>query len=83
MIEVSSYKTADGELFINEKQAEEHENDLIGQELDVLFDLFKFKSGNNAIGHQAIYQACVAAIKNKQQLMTICAEIVRIIGCEE
>lgn len=82
MLTVTAYSTADGQLFSSEKQATEHENDLIGQELDLLFDVFKLKSGNQAIGHQSIYHACLHAIRNKQQLMTVCAEIVRIIGHE-
>lgn len=84
---IEAYQTSDGKLFGSKGAAIDHENDLIGCELDALFDLFKMKSGNMAVGHQSIYQACVAAIKDKQKLAEICQTVVNIIdfgtGSEE
>lgn len=72
MKSIEAYQTADGRLFESEKAAVDHENNLIGCELESLFDLF---NRNMAVGHQSI-------IKNKAELSKICYNIVNIIDRE-
>ena len=40
MIEISAYKCCDGMMFEDEEKAREHEDDLLGQELEGLLRLF-------------------------------------------
>lgn len=77
--EITAYQTNDGKTFSSEQSAIEHEDDLIGCELDSLFDLFGLKSGNHSIGHCAFYHAYLNAIKSKDDLRNICNKIVQIV----
>jgi hypothetical protein len=73
---IRAFQTSDGQVFTSEKQAIENEDDLIGAELNELFGLFGLRDN---IGHQAIYNACVNALKDKKHLKSVCSSIVSII----
>lgn len=75
---VECYRTNDGRLWLDEKQAKEHEDDLIGQELGELFKLFQLVSGNQAIGHSAIFFACRNALADRAKLKSICEAICNV-----
>ena len=77
---VECYRTVDGQLFESKNKAIEHEDDLIGQELNELFKLFGALSGNNAVGHAAIYSFCINALKDKEKLASICKTIAETIN---
>jgi len=79
MQRIEAYQTCDGKLFSKESDAIAHEDDLIGQELDDMFKLFKL---HGDIDHQSIFNACVNALKDKQRLKSICIAISNIIDAE-
>lgn len=80
--EITAYQTNDGKTFSSEQSAIEHEDELIGCEIDSLFELFGLKSGNYSIGHGSLYHVCFNAIKHKHNLRNICNNIVQIIDNE-
>ena len=53
MIEISAYKCCDGMMFEDEEKAREHEDDLLGQELEGLLRLFNLDISRNQ-EHKAI-----------------------------
>lgn len=82
MKQIEAFKTVDGLIFESEKSALDHEDDLLGEELTKLFRLMQLTDGPRAIEHSGVFRACMEAIKNKNQLVTICAQIVRIVEDE-
>lgn len=75
-----AYVSVDGRLFMDEKTCSEHEDDLIGQELDLFFKITKMRE---SCGHSAIYTACLNALKSKEQLKQLCKTIVTILEHSE
>lgn len=76
---IEAYQTYDGKFFTSEKSAKDHEDDLLGQELD---DFFKLTGMHSNCGHQAIFSACLKTIADKKRLRDICANIVALIDFE-
>ena len=63
MIEISAYKCCDGMMFEDEEKAREHEDDLLGQELEGLLRLFDLDISRNQE-----YKALLSVMKKREEL---------------
>ena len=77
MIEISAYKCCDGMMFEDEKKAREHENDLLGQELDGLLRLFDLDISRNQE-----YKALLSVMKKRKELSESISAILNILNHE-
>lgn len=77
---VEAYLTADGGVFADCKKALEHEDDLIGAELNEIFKLCQLVDN---IEHQAIYNAVIFSLRDKAALLSICKNIVKVLEFKE
>ena len=64
MIEISAYKCCDGMMFEDEEKAREHEDDLLGQELEGLLRLFDLDISRNQE-----YKALLSVMKKRKELL--------------
>lgn len=78
MKEISAYKTADGLLFDSEKQAQQHEDDLLGEELDGLMKLFPMD-----IYRGTLQKAIIHAMNNKKELKCCLENILQLLDFNE
>ena len=75
MVEISAYKCYDGMIFEDEKKAEEHEDDLLGQELDGLLRLFDLDISRNQE-----YKALLSVMKKREELLKSVTVITNILN---
>ena len=64
MIEISAYKCCDGMMFEDEEKAREHEDDLLGQELEGLLRLFDLDISRNQE-----YKAILSVMNKRNELL--------------
>ena len=75
MVEISAYKCYDGMIFEDEKKAKEHEDDLLGQELDGLLRLFDLDISRNQE-----YLALLSVMKKREELLKSVTVITNILN---
>lgn len=76
MREITAYQCSDGKIELNEKAAIDHENDLLGQEID---DFTKLLESQTLTRHD-VYRATTRLIgKDRDKLYNVCKNIVKII----
>ena len=75
MIEISAYKCCDGMMFEDEEKAREHEDDLLGQELEGLLRLFDLDISRNQE-----YKALLSVMKKREELLKSIVAISNILN---
>lgn len=75
---LTAYQTIDNKIFVSEKEAQEHEMDLLGEQVDGLYKLFDH---SGMLTQSLIYKAVLSAmdVKKQGQLYSACKDIVLII----
>ena len=74
MKEITAYQTADGTLYLSEDKAKEHDDDLLGQELEGLLHLFDLDITRNQE-----YKGLLSAMKKRAELLKSIKAIVTIL----
>ena len=64
MLTIMAYKCSDGTIFENVRKAQEHQKDLIGDELEKLLKLFKLDITRNQE-----FKGILSAIENQKELL--------------
>lgn len=75
IIEMRCFKTFDGRLFEDEKQAKAHADDILGEELDGLLKMFHLD-----ITRTQEYKALLALMKNRDGLQNTIARLHAILS---
>lgn len=75
---IEAYQTSDGQLFTSESKAKEHQDDLLGQELDGLLKLF-----NLDITRTQEYKSLFQLMKRRKELHQQIKLISQILDFEE
>lgn len=75
---IEAYQCSDGAIFIDDRDAQSHQDDLLGQELDSLLKLFKLDITRNQE-----YKSLLQLMNNRQELLKSIEEIARIIRFSE
>ena len=75
MIEISAYKCCNGMIFEDEEKAREHEDDLLGQELDGLLRLFELEITRNQE-----YKGILSVMKKRKELSEAVEAILNILN---
>lgn len=74
MKNIEAFQYPDGKIFINKKDAKNHENDLLGQELDGLLQLF-----NTDLGQTSKYKSIIQLMNRRSELLISIKSIVHIL----
>jgi hypothetical protein len=72
---VECFQTYDGKLFTNEKEAKQHSDDILGEELDGLLKLAKLDITRNQE-----YKALLAWMEDKDKLRVTIDKLQRILN---
>mgnify|MGYP000954804026 CR=1 FL=1 len=75
MIEISAFQCSDGTIFECENKAKEHEDNLLGQELDGLLRLFELN-----IGRHEEYKALIRVMNKRKELKEAATLILKILN---
>jgi len=78
MKEIEAYQCSDGAIFEDEKKAQAHEDDLLGQELDGLLRLFQLDITRNQE-----FSGILSAMKRRKELMPAIRAILNILEFQE
>jgi hypothetical protein len=78
MKEITVYQSADGTIHLIKEKAKEHDDDLLGQELDGLFRLFDLY-----ITRTQEYKGVLSVMKKRADLLKAARAIVNIIAHTE
>ena len=80
MRQITAFKSANGRIFTEEKEAIAADEDMIGQELDELIHRVMCLDP----GHSAMFKGVTSALKKKKELRNCIARILSVLDhCEE
>lgn len=75
MKEINAYQCSDGTIFIDDRSAKAHEEDLLGQEIDGLLKLYGLDITRNQE-----YKGCLSVMSKRQELKETAAAILAILN---
>lgn len=79
MQEITAFRCSDGSIHLNEKKAQAHEDDLLGQELEGLLRLFELD-----ITRTQEFKGISCAMKKRPELLQAAKIIINILeNCDE
>ena len=78
MKELTAYQCSDGAIFIDDRNAKAHEEDLLGQEIDGLLKLYGLDISRNQE-----YKGCLSVMGKRQELKEAAAAILVILNHSE
>lgn len=78
MKNINAYLCSDGLVYTNEKKAIDHEDDLLGQEIDGLLKLYGLDITRNQE-----YKGCLFVMKKREQLKIAVISILKILNHED